>query len=377
MRHLLIVAFVISSMIHVNAQTTPDAEELPSGWWLISKTNTQFKIGGYVKFDMIHDFDPIGSTDYFDVATIPTDGSEGERTTLHAKETRLYIDTKIPTKVGVLRTYIEGDFYGTSGAFRLRHAFVEIGDKWLAGQWWSNFMDESIIPSTLDFEKPAAYVFARHPMLRYTQALSEDAYIAIALENPNERAQAPATPGVFESPYPDLTGRYRITKDWGHFQLSAFAAQIRYRQDDGQTHDVGLYGANLSGQFNIGEKDKLIYQGVYGPGVGRFRGGLSTGLDANGNLEAIVDTGITLGYHHYWSSAFSSLVVYNQGTNNNTDGQPGTDLKHTNYFAANLLWHFVDNAFAGVEYLRGAREDKSEQDGTANRLQFSVKYKFN
>ncbi|MEP3389791.1 MAG: DcaP family trimeric outer membrane transporter [Reichenbachiella sp.] len=365
-------------MIKVNAQaSSSDKDELPPGWWMLPKTSTQFKIGGYVKLDMIHDFNPIGSTDFFDVTKIPTDGSEGERTTLHAKETRLYIDTKTPTKVGVIRTYIEGDFYGTSGAFRLRHAFVDIGDKWRAGQWWSNFMDESIIPSTLDFEKPAAYVFARHPMLRYKQALSEDAYLAVALEQPNERAQAPADPGVFESPYPDLTARFRLTKKWGHLQVSGFAAQIRYRQTAGQTQDVGLYGVNLSGQINVLEKDKVICQGVYGPGVGRFRGGLSTGLDANGNLEAIIDSGFTLGYQHAWSPAFSSLLVYNQGSNDNTEGQPGSDIKYTNYFAANLLWHFVENAFAGVEYLHGTREDKSQEDGTANRLQFSVKYKFN
>lgn len=377
MKYTCMALLVMIFMSNANGQTSVSEEDVPPGWWLIPKTSTQLKIGGYVKFDLIHDFNPIESPDFFDVSKIPTDGSKGEKTTLHAKETRLYIDTKTPTKVGTLRTYVEGDFYGTSGAFRLRHAFVEINEKWLAGQWWSNFMDESIIPATLDFEKPAAYAFARHAMLRYKHAVSDNAYIAVAFENPSQNAQAPEEPGSFESPLPDLTARYRITKDWGHFQASGFAATLRYRENAGATQNVSLFGFNLSGQFNVAKKDKFIYQAVYGPGVGRFRGGQSAGLDANGNLEAITDTGITVGYQHFWNTAFSTLVVYNQGTNDTTDGQPTTDLKHANYMAANLLWHFVDNAFAGVEYLRGTRENISEAEGTANRLQFSVKYKFN
>lgn len=379
MKNILIttwLALVLSGQ--ASGQATNDVPtELPPGWWQIPKTNIQIKIGGYVKLDMIHDFNPIGSPDYFDVSKIPTDGAEGKSTHLHAKETRLFIDTRSPSKVGEVRVYVEGDFYGTSGAFRLRHAFVEIGGRLLAGQWWSNFMDENIIPSTLDFEKPAAYAFARHAMLRWKQPLSDNAYLAFALEEPNANGQTPAQAGKFESPLPDFTARYRLTKKWGHVQLSGFAALIRYRYDAGGEDDESLIGGNLSGQFNLPNKDNVIYQVVYGPGIGRFRGGLSTGLDANGNLEAITDTGVTIGYQHYWNAAFSSLIVYNQGTNNTTEGQPENNISHTNYVAANLLWHFVENAFVGLEYLWGSREDISNESGTANRLQFSVRYGIN
>src|SRR5688572_26255883 len=303
---ILLIGVMVLTSIRVEAQENEPVEELPPGWLQIPKTPVRVKIGGYVKFDLIHDFNPINSPDFFDVTKIPTDDSKGESTHMHAKETRLFLDFRSPSKVGELRAYVEGDFYGTSGAFRLRHAFVEINGKWLAGQWWSNFMDENIIPNTLDFEKPAAYAFARHAMFRWKQPLSADAYLAIALEEPNTSAQAPAEPGKFESPLPDLTARYRITKKWGHVQLSGFAAQLRYRITAGGTQDVSLFGGNLSGQFNILKKDKLIYQVVYGPGVGRFRGGLSAGLDANGELEPITDMGATAGYQHFWSDRFSS-----------------------------------------------------------------------
>lgn len=372
---LLLICIGLTAIAQEKVQPV---QEVPPGWWLIPKTTTQVKVGGYVKFDLIHDFNPIGSPDYFDVSTIPTDSSKGQTTHMHAKETRLYLDVRTPSKVGELRAYVEGDFYGSGGAFRLRHAFVEINNTWLAGQWWSNFMDENIIPNTLDFEKPAAYAFARHAMLRYKHAIGKDAYFALAVEEPSTSAQQPAEAGKWETPLPDVTGRFRVTKPWGHLQLSAFAAKLVYRFDAGGTDEVSLFGGNISGQFNLfDKKDKLIYQAVYGPGVGRFRGGLSAGLDKNGDLEALTDRGFTVGYEHSWSNAFSSLVLYNQGSVDNTEGQSPASIKGAQYTAVNLLWHFADNAFVGVEYLWGLREDLDEGSGTANRLQFSVKYSFN
>jgi hypothetical protein len=380
MKTIRILLLILSGIYTtVAAQEIKDEPvETPPGWWNIPKTKALLKIGGYVKFDLIHDFNPIASPDFFDVSKIPTNGSEGQSTHMHAKETRLYLDVKSPSSVGEIRTYVEGDFYGSGGAFRLRHAFIEINGKWLAGQWWSNFMDENIIPNTLDFEKPAAYAFARHAMFRFKQALSSDAYIAFAVEEPSTNAQAPVNPGTFESPLPDFTGRFRVTKPWGHVQLSAFAGQLVYRYTSGGTDKVSLFGGNLSGQLNLFEKkDKIIYQAVFGQGVGRYRGGLSAGIDENGELEALVESGFTVGLEHRWSPTFSSLFVYNQGRVDNSEGQPGTAIHGADYAAANLVWHFTQNAFAGVEYLWGLRKDFNNEDGTANRLQFSVKYKFN
>lgn len=374
----VIAALLVCITGKVTGQAEDKSKELPPGWWLLPRTETQLKFGAYVKFDLIHDFNPIASPDFFDVSKIPTDGSKGQSTHMLAKETRLYLDTRTPSKVGELRTYLEGDFYGSGGTFRLRHAFIEINKKWVAGQTWSNFMDESIVPNTLDFEKPAAYAFVRNAMLKFTTPLSKDAFLAFAFEEPSTNAETPAANGKFESPFPDLTAKYRMNKKWGHVQLSAFAAKLVYRFSAGGTDEVNLYGGNLSGQFNLNkQQDKLFYQVVYGPGVGRFRGGLSAGLDENGKLEALKDLGLTVGYEHRWSSAFSSLVLYNTGQVDNTPGQPLSSLYRADYVAANLLWHFADQAFAGIEYLWGMRQDESQDKGTANRLQFSVKYTFN
>jgi hypothetical protein len=351
--------------------------DIPSGWWQIPKTSSRIKLGGYVKLDIIHDFNPINSPDFFDVSKIPTDGSKGESTHLHAKETRFYIDVRTPFKNSEIKTYVEGDFYGTSSAFRLRHAYIEIENTWLAGQTWSNFMDENIIPATLDYEKPAAYAFVRHAMLRWKHPLSTSSYLSVAIEEPSTNAQPPSAPGKFESPLPDLTARFRITKNWGHIQLSAFAAQLRYRYSAGGTDNISLFGGNLSGQLNLLQADKMIYQVVYGPGVSRYRGGLSAVPDASDNLQAPSELGITLGYEHHWNEKWTSLVLFNHGSVEDTNGQSLSDLSQASYIAANLLCHFTKNAFAGIEYLYGLRKDFSGDEGTANRIQFSISYTFN
>ncbi len=348
--------------------------ELPTGWWKIPETSVIYTFGGYVKTDMIHDFDPIGSPDFFDVSQIPTDGSKGAATRFNVKETRLKLDVK-HTEKG-LRAYIEGDFYGSGSSFRIRHAYVEYKGL-LAGQTWSNFMDENIIPSTLDFEKPAAYAFARHGMIRYKHAITDDTYFGVALEESTATGQAPQEPGQFENPLPDLTARFRTTKKWGHIQISGFLATIRYRYDSERQDDLTLYGGNLSGQFNISKKDKIIYQAVYGPGIGRYRGGQSVALDQNGSLKTLIDLGLTFGFQHFWNEKLSSLFVYNYGNVDNTEGQPESALQTTSYFATNVVYNVMKGTFIGLEYLRGNRADFNGDDGTANRLQLSVRYSFN
>lgn len=372
-RILSVVCLFFSTCFTMYAQQVDNGP----GWLVVPKTDLQLKVGGYVKFDMIYDMNPIASPDYFDVSKIPTDGSEGTNANLNAKETRLFLDVRKPSKIGDLRAYVEGDFYGSSGAFRLRHAYVEAGN-WLAGQTWSNFMDESAIPPTLDFEKPKAYIFIRHAMIRYKHALNEHSYIAFALEQPVASGQAPTGEGgTFETLLPDLTGRYRITQKWGHVQVSAFTALSRFRPDSGDVINNVLYGGNLSGQLNLLQKDHIFFQLAGGSGIGRYNGGLSVEPDENNELQGIMEYALSAGYQHWWSDKFSSFAMFNYGRADFTPAQPLSNIKSLSYAAVNLLWHFIPEAYAGIEYLWGNRTDVSDASGTANRIQFSFQYSFN
>ncbi|HEX6169129.1 MAG TPA: DcaP family trimeric outer membrane transporter [Chitinophagaceae bacterium] len=375
MKYILIPFLIVAVLIQTSAQENTD--DVPAGWWKIPKTNARITIGGYVKFDLIQDFNPISSPSFFDVSKIPTDGSKGMNTHLQANETRLILDFRTPAGKTDLRTYVEGDFYGTSGAFRLRHAYVEIGGKLLAGQYWSNFMDENVIPPTLDFEKPTAYAFVRHGMIRYKITTSKKSYIGIALEEPFINVQAPVQPGKMESFLPDFTARYRYTDKWGHIQLSGFAGVVRFRPTTGSTENTGIFGVNLSGQINFLKKDYFIYQVIAGPGISRYRTGKYAAPDVNDDLDPIAGVGYTAGIRHFWSPAVSSLIVANYGTEDNTVAQPGSDLKEAFYGAVNVIWQFHKSAFAGIEYLHGGRTNINNADGKANRVQFSIQVDIN
>ena len=372
----LVSLLVIALQLQVVAQEKT-TDSVPAGWWRIPNTNSMLTLKGYVKFDLIQDLNPIASPSFFDVAKIPTDGSKGTNTHLQANETRLILDFRTPAGKTDLRTYVEGDFYGTSGAFRLRHAYLEVGGKLLAGQYWSNFMDENIIPPTLDFEKPSAYAFVRHGMIRYKITTGKHSYIGVALEEPVINVDAPAKPGKMESFLPDITARYRYTNTWGHIQLSGFAGAVRFRPTTGSTESTGIYGGNLSGQLNFAKKDYFIYQIIAGPGIARYRGGKYAAPDANDELKAIAGMGYTAGIRHFWSPVVSSLVVANYGIEDNNRPQPATDLRSVFYGAANIIWQFHKSAFAGIEYLHGGRENVNGDDGRANRIQFSIQVDIN
>jgi hypothetical protein len=337
----------------------------------------KIKLGGYVKVDLIHDFDEIGSTDSFDPRTIPTndESDPGMNTRMHARQTRLNLDVRGPTTAGDIRVFVEGDFFGDGNAFRLRHAYGTLAGV-LGGQTWTTFMDEDCMPETLDFESPIAFPLIRQAQIRYRQDIGEGgSYWAVAVEDPASKiAPTPAAPDEAEEATPDLTGRLRWAHGAGHCQLGVFAGTARF---DSAATDVDmelLWGVNLSANLKVGDRDHFFFQGTYGPGVGRYRGGTTAIVDASGNLEAVDVLAGMVGYEHHWSAKWRSTVTYSLGTGDLPAGSPLTSVEQLEYAAANLIWQFSDRSWAGVEYLFGSREDQDGSRGEANRVQLSVRF---
>ena len=73
----------------------------------------------------------------------------------------------------------------------------------------------------------------------------------------------------------------------------------------------------------------------------------------------------------------TSNVVFSVTTTPDEPYYAATFNKELNYGAVNLLyWFLPDRAWAGVEYLYGRREVVGGDDGTANRIQFAVRFNF-
>jgi hypothetical protein len=335
-----------------------------------------FKPGGRVKLDVIRDFRPIGNEDSFDTRTIPIDGGEGVHSNIHAKETRLSLDIRGDVNDHELRMYVETDFYGTSSALRLRHAYGSYNGL-LAGQTWSTFMDDDNLPRTIDFESPTAFASIRQAQVRWTQKAGAMTWSAAVEENKSAITVPAGVPGRAEFPMPDLVTRFRFDVPGGHITTSAFLGAARFRPLDAEPDTVSLWGTMVSANFGTIGRDTIYGVATFGDGIGRYRGGTTAVPDEAGRLHAVRALAFMGGYEHFWAEKWSTNGVYSVGT---AEDQPffASDVnRRLDYGAINLLYWFLgDRGWVGVEYLFGEREvfGSAPNTGTAHRVQYAVRF---
>jgi hypothetical protein len=352
---------------------TPAAAPSDDGFRIGSFT---FKPGGRIKLDIIRDFDVLTSEDSFDPRTIALGDPEGGNSQIHARETRLTLDMRGPIEGRELRMYVETDFYGSSSVLRLRQAYGSYGGL-LAGQAWSTFVDDNNFPNTIDFESPIAFPSIRQAQVRWTSKFSKASWSVAVEDNKSSITSPTDEPGKAEYPMPDLVTNLRFTGGRGHVFVSGFLGKARFRPEEGPVDNVTLWGSLLSGRLKTIGKDYAYAQFTFGEGVGRYRGAVTAVPDANGELQPLGVTAITAGYDHYWTPRLSTNAVYSVGLVNDEPYLASTLNKQLEYGAVNLLyWFLPDRAWAGVEYLYGRREIVGGDAGTANRVQFAVRFNF-
>ena len=376
-------AFRLASFNPVMTHPT-QAEDFP-GSWCIPSTNTRLKLGGYVKLDAIYDLNEIGDRFNLLTPTIPTTMDRGGRTTFHARQTRIFIDTRSPTCLGTLRTYIEADFFGPGNSLRLRHAYGET-PRLLAGQTWTTFMDPSANPYTLDFEGPPGMVFRRQAQLRYKLPLTDQLKMAFAVESPDSAVDFVGGGDNLDRS-PDFISNVRYEGHGGHVQFAGIVRDIGFRALAGPTagiaqHETG-YGFTVSGSLKTFGKDRFKGQYARGKGIGHYfedlnAGGVATdgGADAFGNLELLDADGWFVAYEHHWNTCLRSNFVYGAGSVDNSVGQPNTAFQESEYVAANLIYTPIKQMDLGIEYLYGTHVDAANNRGEANRIQLSAIFRF-
>jgi hypothetical protein len=319
-------------------------------------------------------------------------GEDGD-TYAGVRQSRLGFKTWSPTGKGDLKTIFEFELFGVGvdaglTTFRLRHAYGELGH-WGAGQTWSPFMDPDVFPNSIEYWGPSGMVFFRNVQARWMPLQGKNE-VTVALERPG----ASGDPGILVSdpglvgvtprfPLPDLSGHYKMNRNWGHVQVAGILRKMNWDDTDGVAPNFSGsatgWGVNLSSNLKF-NKDVLKLQVVYGEGIANYMNdatadvGAVTGTEI---AEALPLTGIVAFYDRTWNAKFTSTFGFSSIDIDNSDLQTPAAFHKGEYALANLLYYPVKNLMWGGELQYGKRENNS--DGFTSddmRIQFSVRYNF-
>lgn len=379
----------LESMEKSRAEASASAGALHS-----AKTDMDLRVGGYVQLNAIRDLGANvaanGSRDFFFAPDIPLSGSaeagrEG-KTFFSARTSRLYFQAQKPSPYGNVKAHIEADFFTGEGSeaqansarFRLRHAYAEVGN-WLAGQYWSTFVDVNSMADVLDFGGPTGQVFARQPQIRYTLPIGDGQTMALALENPDNSSVA-----NHHTSLPDFIAKYVRSGDWGHLSLAGVVRRLE--SDDGFGDEAArtVTGFSLAGSFNVFGGDSVVYQLNVGRGIGRYLSdaGGETAVLSRDNIVLQPAIGAYLGYQHPWRANLRSALVVGRTwfDNDSLRDTAGFDANATNRRLttahANLIWTPIGQVDVGLEYIHGKREVESGASGIGRRVMLGMVTRF-
>jgi hypothetical protein len=163
--------------------------------------------------------------------------------------------------------------------------------------------------------------------------------------------------------------------------LLELVRQLAYEDRALQINDrVMGYGLSLTGKVMVSESNDIRFTINTGKGLGRYIGlNTSNGavLDANGELQAIQSTGMTLAYRHVWDENWRTNLIYATLRVDNDEELTGLSAtKSTESLSANMMYQASRHLQFGVEFRHATRKLESGADGDLNRLQFMAKYDF-
>ena len=432
---LCLSAFLSSSILSINAQsdTKKDSSKLAAdelkiqeavfdknlrdpkvlrhsaqsqnGWISLKDLNSSIRFGGFVQVNYIHDFQNTGYP-YGDfipsLIPVPTDQSSG--TEFDPRTSRITFETQSPTEIGTVKTYFGIDFATSSGAPRLRQAYVswtsnKSGNNILLGQSWTTFIDLGVWPELFDLEGPNAMTGLRQALIRYTFILdnSKKWLGAVALEQPRTMVQN----GIGMESLPDLSAKVNWTSDWGHLTAAGIARQLIAQSDDKIGKDGTLgWGLSLSGNFqipgtkrntpssllgNLGvRQDNFKFQIAGGQGIGRYVFDLGSAPEpqdayynsVNFKITALNEIGAFGAYQHWWSDRWRSTFVGGWVEMKDIENLSADQFKQSIYGVGNLVFRAFNKMDIGLEYYWGQRTNNNGKSGHANRLLVGANYVF-
>jgi len=390
--HVAMIAASATALI-ATARPARAQEQEPPDWpgsFAVADSETRFKIGGFAELDFIYDSDEITTRCEFVTSAITTgDGNTSAangRTSYCVNATRLTFETRTPTKLGRLTTFVSIDLFGNPSTpeLRLRQAYGEIdgalfGGTVLVGQSWSAFTDLDAWPNILDFEGPSSAISTRQPQFRWTKGFGNELETELSAEAPTGAIDG-AEP---VSGWPDFVAAVKWQHARLHLKGAGVLRDVRASFENGPATSTLGWGLAASGRVVLpallGSYDAFLFEVSRGRGTGGFYDDAPP--DAvydpdSGELELLPVTAWYVGYDHGWNDVLSSGALYAWLEVDNLAAQAPGAFADSAYFSINLIWTPDTPLMFGVEFLRGGRRDKDGTVGTDNRLQATAKFSF-
>ncbi|MEL0028899.1 MAG: DcaP family trimeric outer membrane transporter, partial [Perlucidibaca sp.] len=318
-------------------------------------------------------------------ATAGANGKSRNFYDMHAKQSRLILDTETPSGSGpALKAHLEMDFLSsaqgnenvTNGySPELRQAYFSYGN-WMAGQAWTTFQDLGALPDTIDFVGAAdGTVFGRQPQVRYSTGPWQ-----FSVENSQTVTGTSASATGTESndnSVPDLVARYTHKGGFGHLSLAVLGRQLK-NKDNTVSDTASGYGISLSGKLKAVGQDDVRFMLTQGRGIGRYVG-LNSANDAiinAGELDLIDITAGYVTYRHVWNERLRSSLQVSGMRADNPASASADATKQVYSGLANLIYNVTPKLEVGVEAIHAKREVEGGAEGSMDRLQFMAKHSF-
>ncbi len=333
---MTIKSLILGSAAAVLAVTGAQAADLPAaepveyvkvcdtfgtGFFYIPGTETCLKVGGYVRYDLNY-LEPVGS------------GTRSENHTWTRAEAATTFDARTMTEYGLLRSFIDVRYRGTSaapftavdaaGGVRFERAFIQFGgltagraesffDFW-PGYAWGPVVDTiySYLPTNL-----LAYTFAFGNGFSATLSVEDGTFrnIGTGIENVGRGGHT----------VPDVVAALRVDQGWGSAQVAGALHQNRFTTLTTADAEFGyavMGGVSINLPM-IAEGDQFSVHAAYSEGATEYVGTFESlfvnspmwlGTEVDGtvvgnNYKATKGWSVAAGFVHNWTPQFSTALT--------------------------------------------------------------------
>ncbi|MFW8593504.1 DcaP family trimeric outer membrane transporter [Cribrihabitans neustonicus] len=322
---------------------------------------TTIDIYGYVKADFFYDFDfDQGDSAFVNVIGEPASATNG-RFDGTIRQSRLGLRTSTQSAIGEIRGQLELDLFGGSSStpeLRVRHANVEIGENWLVGQTWTNFMPINEYPTSVEFNGPVGIAFARKPQVRYSNSFDNGFAFSVSVEE-----------SAVPSSDPIVTAAAQFSND----QYTARIAGLYGTAESGSV-EVDQTGITLSGAVRPWSGGLFQVTYVTGEAIGPLMIGLA---DAIVGGQANDVDGYTVEFRQDVGAGWNLGIAYGREEYDLPTSTGTLSFTELETIHVNAFYDLTDNLTLGAEYIFGERNDAATgRSFDGDRVQVALQLNF-